>query len=543
MLPQAVRVAARIGVLVALLGLMAIATTVWRDNNRLQQKVENTARRFRVDERRTDTFETLRLVPAADLGADVLADAAINDSLGEVSLRDMTASQRQLWLTSLMHIDDELGATRVLLLDAAAARPGWPYHWSLLGQVEYAFWRRQAMNTPLGKSAWIEPLRLGAWYAGGDVQNWGFVGGAYLESWPLLSAGDRRDALLSLRFALNDPDFVRRDLVIAYRLAGAGVLDLVPDDPAALSAAIQASLSANLPREGERLVERWEKAECAARARDLTEVRKRIRLGDLDGARAACRSWVSRHRFDDFADQPSIRQLSEVVSLWPSESQGEWAHDTRHELVLFFIEHPEHAVNGESLARMVESMSGVPVLIRAQAALRADDSVEALRMQHDADVAGAFEWTPFICALARHYLQKGKPERARAALSQLSSSAAEECNSRLLSLEIDNMSRGTPIARLAPAAEKSSRGVVAVWRRSGAVAVCLGAGDQRLVDIHIISPQPVLVDLGWDGLRARTVLCSSSLEVRLSVRLPAGIHTFFAKPRPSGALSWTLEVR
>lgn len=542
MLARTVKVIGRVGASLLLLALMGVATGVRRENRRVQRRVEDSAREFHMEERRPETFETLHLVPAADLAADVLADAAINDSLGEVSLRDMTDSQRRIWLTSLLHIDEELEASRDILLDSVAARPGWAYHWSLLGQVEYALWRRHGMSGPLGKYAWIEPLRLGVLYAEGDIPNWAFLGGAYLESWPMLSSEDRRQALSALRFAARDPDFVRRDLTWARRLVGDGVMSLLPDDPASLSAAIQAFLSANLPTKAGMLVGRWEKSERVARLRDLAALKRRIQLGDFDGARTESRSWLNQHPFDDFADLKSIDQLMELVRLWPSGSQGEWTRDPRRELVLFFLEHPEYQVDGPSLARMVDSMAGVPFVIRAQAALRVDDLAEALRMQHDADAQGSFEWNPFVRDLARFYLQKGKLERARSALAQLSASSAEECDSRLLIQRVEQKASGEESFGV-DQESLNTNAVTAVWRKAGAAAVCLGPKTQRSVEMRAASAQPVLVDVGWDGLRAATVLCKSSIWIRFSVPLSAGLHSFFVKPRGAGSLDWTLDVR
>ena len=42
-------------------------------------------------------------------------------------------------------IDDELLAARDIALDAAAARPGWGMHWSMLGKLVYAWQRRHPL--------------------------------------------------------------------------------------------------------------------------------------------------------------------------------------------------------------------------------------------------------------------------------------------------------------------------------------------------------------------------------------------------------------
>src|SRR5258708_36019818 len=97
---------------------------------------------FDVAARRPAEAATLGLVPAADLGANVIADIALSDAVGTVRLADASPDLRARWLRAVEHVDDELVAARNLALDALAERPGWPAHWSMLGELVYASQRR-----------------------------------------------------------------------------------------------------------------------------------------------------------------------------------------------------------------------------------------------------------------------------------------------------------------------------------------------------------------------------------------------------------------
>src|SRR5258708_17610186 len=120
---------------------------------------------FDVAARRPAEAATLGLVPAADLGANVIADIALSDAVGTVSLADASPDLRARWLRAVEHVDDELLAARNLTLDALAERPGWPAHWTMLGELVYALERRAPRSPNLAEAKlWQEPLRIGLSY-------------------------------------------------------------------------------------------------------------------------------------------------------------------------------------------------------------------------------------------------------------------------------------------------------------------------------------------------------------------------------------------
>src|SRR4030088_2252441 len=63
---------------------------------------------FDVSPRHPEIAATLPLVPAADLGAEVIGDVALADALGSVNLADATPELRARWLRAIEHVPDEL---------------------------------------------------------------------------------------------------------------------------------------------------------------------------------------------------------------------------------------------------------------------------------------------------------------------------------------------------------------------------------------------------------------------------------------------------
>lgn len=529
--------------LLAICGLTVLSVNVWQTNRNELKTLEDAGRRFNLDQRRSEVFETLQYVPSSDLGANVLADAILNDSLGEVSLRDMSVERRHLWLRALMRIDEELEVGRDLLLDAASFRPGWPYHWSLLGQVEYVRWRREGMFKRTAEEGWVEPLRMASIYAPGDVINWTFLASAHLES-GALTEKSRRDTRGALRHALFDSEFVQKDFLAAYSVFGKSVFDLLPPEPRPVGVALRA-MEGSFPSESAELQRRWETLERVARGRDLVLIRHREQLGDVEGMRSACGAWLSNHPVDEFADQAATRQLAELVAICPADVQGEWTHDIRNRLLLRFLDDRTAEVDGEALSRLAGALSGVPASVQARAELRGGDIPEALRLQHDDGASGTFEWTPFVLDLTRHYLAVRDLDRARRAIAGLSAAAAEECDSEIVRRDIATMAGDDLHAATSTGSRLASawhRGAGATeWRRGSSLALCLADRPSRIA-VQVRSERPGLVDFGWDGRRAGTA-CAGNVEFTSPVVLAEGTHSFFVRSREGVPLMWSMRLR
>src|SRR6185369_13725375 len=122
---------------------LAIASIArYRDDRHERASAEQFLNDFDVADRRPEIASTLPLVPAADLGANVVADIALSDAFGTVRLADVTPELREKWLRAVERLGVELDTAQGITLDALAARPGWPRHWTTLGELVYASQRR-----------------------------------------------------------------------------------------------------------------------------------------------------------------------------------------------------------------------------------------------------------------------------------------------------------------------------------------------------------------------------------------------------------------
>jgi len=187
-------------------------------------------RRFHVSERRPEYAETIRFVPAADLAGEVAGEVALQDALGTVSLAEIEPAQRELWIDNLADLDREIEAARLLLLQSLRERPGWPYHQSLLGMIEYVRARRHVQLGP-APDRWLRPLELAMRASPKDSMLATFAAEALLESWPHLEAVDAGRVNPIFRGALADPSFVSRHYIELVELLGLAE-DLAEDDPA-----------------------------------------------------------------------------------------------------------------------------------------------------------------------------------------------------------------------------------------------------------------------------------------------------------------------
>src|SRR5712691_1227018 len=231
-------------------------------------------RRFHVSERRPEYAETIRFVPAADLAGEVAGEVALQDALGTVSLAEIEPAQRELWIDNLADLDREIEAARLLLLQSLRERPGWPYHQSLLGMIEYVRARRHVQLGP-APDRWLRPLELAMRASPKDSMLATFAAEALLESWPHLEAVDAGRVHPISRGALADPSFVSRHYIELVELLGQNaVWRLLPDAAQPLHAALQAEIDSGDAAAAADINARWEHAEWQSRELDLREIQK-----------------------------------------------------------------------------------------------------------------------------------------------------------------------------------------------------------------------------------------------------------------------------
>ena len=508
------------------------------------------AREFSLDVRRPASVATAAVQPAADLAAFVLVDAVLSDALQPVRWSDLTFAEKQTWLAAISRLDDELEAARRLMVEAVAARPGWAYHRSMLGQVVYVSDRR-AIRPDLYErpERWAVPLAAAESAAPGDDVIWTFHAGAYLENWDRLSAERRREVPALLRRAFRDPEFVKRGFLHAGAALGRDeAVALLPRTADSLRAAREEVARAGDAAGVAALFRLWEDAERSERAADLAKLEERWRLGDRVAVRNLARGWPGRHPVRDF-DRPDERmQAARVLELWPTETAGPWRGDPGGDLVRFFLDGRTASVKPEALARAVSSLTNVPETVRARVALLAGDRYRVEEILGRSETAGSLEWTTFFVELARTELKAGRIDASEAALKRIAPSARGECEVLLARRDVARARRDGAEEQAAAAGLRAARrGTIAKedWSASGTLSLCVDPEEDAgsALEVELSARGPALVGNGWDGGRLGTVFLDGRGRIEVPLTGLSGRRSFSIQPvfgpRPETAASFS----
>lgn len=494
------------------------------------------AKRYSVDVRRPSLVETARYEATGDLAYLPLVDAAIQDAMGSVALANLEPATRRAWIESAQELSEELSAARGLALSGLAARPGWAYHAELLAFLTYTGDRRTSPAEVTTKSGrWALPARLATRLSPGDDATWGFLGGAYLETWPALPGSTAAEALPVLKRAFGDPDFVRRGFGSAVALLGVDrAAGLLPRTPETLRMGRDIVGRTDVPAAA-RLHTIWEGVERAAREADLVRLEEQAERGDVPGRRRMAEYWLVRHHPQEFDDEKGRREVGRVVEAWPDASQGPWPGDPRARLVQHFLAGRLPAVRGTALLRLGNQLLGVPDSVRARLLLAAGDRYGWERVVQESASVGSFDWTRFFTELAARELLDGETARAEEALARIARPARTECDVLLVRREVARRSGKTAEVRDADAAliaAGESRFGVERFAGGKTVSPCVDPERWKggALVVKVVSPGVSLVGYGWDGGRIGTTLATG--EATLAVPL-AGI---------SGRRSFTIST-
>jgi hypothetical protein len=527
--------------------LAAASLSLYLSDQRQRAPGETFLRSFDVPARRPAEAATLALLPAADLAANVVGDIAMSDALGVVQLDQSSPEQRERWLRAAMKIDDELLAARDIQLDAAAARPGWAMHWSLLGRLTYTWQRRHPLETRADEMRqWLEPLRFAARYGAGNQGTATALASALLERWPEIPADARKEARPVFSAALADAEFATAALPIVIEAVGRDeALSLLPDEPRTLRAAFTALAARDDFPAAVAMYRLWESAEWRARTRDLEALEERLRLRDADALRRMTFDWMQAHPAPDFDSPGGRKQVIRVLQLTMNDREGLWQRDVRASVLRFLLDHRmrpgrssgsgiETVPGGSAAGEAMSALDAVPDPIRARARLLAGDVFGAESLLQRSDSAGSLEWTPFLVDLARFRLLQNMPDSAQAALDNLAPLARNECEVTLVRRELDAL-RG--MAAQQEQAAGSAQLPPTAWSQDGQLSLCIDPATARTsyLTTTLEAPAPALIMYGWNGGRRATVEVPRG-RTRLTVPLADlwGRNAFFVKTLAGG---------
>lgn len=528
------RIAGRVLFAALLLCMAAMAVLHYLRDQRLREPAEEFIRAFNIDDRRPMQARVIRNKPTADLTYEVAGDIAVNDSLGEIPLSRLDEASREIWMKDIGRIDEELAEAQRLLLGGLAERPGWAYHRSLLGVIDFI--RREGTD-----QRWLQTLELAMKRSPADAYLKTFVGYATIDSWDNLDEAARARAGHIFRPGLADPDFVSNSYTAVVQLLGSETAaSLIPDLPDSLDAGIDALASEGEIVAAATLYVRWERAEWRKRLEDLDTIRRRSELNDADGLRQACDLWIRRHDVHAFDTDAGRQQAAEVLELCPSTPARWTDRDSRGEIVRFFMSGRLNQVDPRIMERAIEGLSGVPATDAAAVALAAGDLYTAEEL---ADSAGSspLSWTRFLVALARHRLEGGDAKEAAEVFARIAPSALRECEVAVIRQEI---------AAATGRADEVEDGVFLqvypslFWSETG-VPVCIDPekGYDRLAVFIDVKDSPALISYGFDGGRSRTrLLAPGRRQVVLPLEKRTGRHLFSYELTAGGAVQPDLAV-
>lgn len=516
--------------------LIAASLLLYRAELRARLPVEAAVRTYGIDIRRPLEAEMIGYSPAADIGSQVFAMAAVSDALGMVRLKGLDQIERDAWLDVPTKLEDELADSQNLSLDAVAARPGWPMHRYLLGKVAYAADRR-TIEREIVPSRWLVPLRSAARSAPGADSAAETLAAVTLEAWETIPVAERRDAPELFRRAFLDPSFVRKAWGVSANAIGAEVASAaVPESAPSLMAAARSAAAMGEGRVAESLYRRWENAEWKEREADLAEMRKRNERGDWTGLIGASGVWASKHSSRDFDTPAARKQLEEILRLWPRDQVSAWAGSRQAEIVRYFLAGRMDGIDGEVLAGTASSLSGVPFPTQARLFLAAGLVRSAEELASGSVTKGTFEWTDYYVDLARYHLARNARESAGEALDRIAATARGECNAALLRASL--AAAPPPPEPIAMTAQDGSI-LPEAWATNGMLSLCVDprATAGRTLVIDLVTEGDGLVEWGWNDARSATVSAAggaATIRVPLSGR--EGRHVVFARPALGGKI-------
>lgn len=387
------------------------------------------AREWGFDVRKPRWVEQVSLEPSADTAGGVMADAAVGDEIGSVRWNELDAAERAAWMDALARRDEMLAAAHALALSAVAANPGLAFHAYRAGQLAYLSARRRGAEAlKAERTKWLVPLRRTTRLAPGFDGGWAFLGAAMVETWPLLPKAEREEGRGVLKRAFLDPEVARGAFVpVSAELGIAEAVRLVPEVPGPLAAAQAEVAKVGNVEAAAALRARWERAETRARAADLAKLEERARMGDEDGLRAGCRTFVAIHPLRELDGAGGRRQAKRVLELWPQDRPGPWRADGRAALLRYFLDGRSDGVDRAAVARAAEALTGVPDTDRARLALLSGHRYGWERVLGESKTIGSLEWTTFFAELARAELAAGRTKEAAEALGRIAPPARGEC--------------------------------------------------------------------------------------------------------------------
>lgn len=520
--------AASLGFLAAL----GVATLLYRNDLRQREPARRHVAAFSLQQRRPEVVSSVGLALSPDWAAEIVGDAALRDVFESVNLSNLSPEARIAWIESASRLDDEIRSVRGLLLDAIAARPGWPLHQSMLGQVILA---ENHLSSGSGSTdLWLRPLSNAAGGAPTVSEVWQSLAAGYLQSWPVLTVAQKNEVPRVLKRAFEDADFVRATFGPTASLVGnATAIGCLPESAQPLSAAFKYCATNNDLADAMLLRARWERAEWSERARDLQAIERHVRRGDTDDVRRLCNQWIGRHSVWDFDTSAAHAQAARILELSPGEGTDAIADVARY----LWTRNRDGERFAPLVAKTLDATPNVSRQLIAEVKLAGGEAGEAERIARSAEDANSLRWSSFQLALVRHQIASGNLKGAEETLSHISP-AVLQTHEALLTRSALAAARGQKNDAIAfPEVERSTLSPCA----AEAQMPVRGWRDWQTVRVRLMTSQPTIIDLGANGARSATLLIDADRLVTFRLFGFAEQTLWFKRLSGGGEICATVE--
>jgi hypothetical protein len=488
------------------LASLGAAILLYRNDLREREPALRHVAAFGLQQRRPEVVNSVGLALSPDWAAEIVGDAALRDAFEGVDLTNLTPEARIAWIESASRIEDEVRSTHVLLLDAIAARPGWPLHQSMLGQVILAENHLSTGSETRSNDLWLRPLSNAAEGAPAVLEVWQSLAAGYLQNWPVLTPAQRAEVPRVLRNAFADADFVKATFGPTAGLVGNTMaIGCLPESAKSLLAAFEYCAAENDVSDAIALRGRWEQSEWNERVRDLEAIERHFHRGDTDDVRTLCNQWIRRHSVWDFDSPAAHAQAARILELWPGEGTDPIAEIARY----VWTRNRDGERFAPLVAKTLDATPNVSKQLIAEVKLAAGEVGEAERIARSAEDANSVRWSSFQLALVRHQIASGNVKGAEETLSHVSP-AVLQTHEALLTRSALAAARGEKSdAIVFPEIERTTLSPCA----AEAQIPVRGWRDWQTVRIRLIASQPTIIDLGANGARAATLLIDSDRVV------------------------------
>ena len=513
-------------------GALAVASVnLYQRYARQQGELRRLITAVELDRRQPEAVQRILWDPDVEMGRLQVARALLYEGLDPAVFAALPLGER---MTAMALVPERLQLAREIAAQTLARRPAAWAAAMIVGASYYVEWSLRGDPRLLtDRQRWERPLAVAAEMAPGEDEPRRFLGLAYLEIWPALSASERQPLLPLVREALADrPTFERAvDSWLAVAASAEEAATLLPDTTWAWQA-----MAARSARQRDWVgYETARRQLTSAREKELKEALAELELrrsgGDVRGTRNAALGLLASatpdRRHVPFAERALALLPPGPVDGGRARALGAWL-----EWALDRALWEQEGLSSTAISRLATLLGNpLPPPQAALAALVAGDlpAAEAVERRHQALNSEA--WAPYCILKARVLAARGETAAAQRLLLQVHQLWTESLPA-LRSREL--VARAAADWRAAETADRALRQAAGeewpatAWRWRGRVAtagfLANRAAPGLALTFDVAPGQGAALEVSLDGQFMPVGAASPGAEVVVAEPLAAGMH-------------------